>query len=303
MGYDFLKGIYKAFKNIVAEIKFYKYIKRENPDIIHINSAAIGFGALSAILQKKKIVWHFREFVYEDLEAEFHWAKISKRLFNRANCRICVSNAVKGYYESKLGNKCETIYNGVDLERFYCERQILCDKKIKIIFPGRLQNSKGQLSFVKALGSLDRNYNYKLYIYGDGEKEYVDAIKREIKNNALENAVELCGFTKNIASVYHNADVVVINSTKEAFGRTTVEAMMAGCLVMGLDAGGTSELLSDGRGILYQELSELNGIFDLISFDRKKASEIAVRGQKFALDNFTDKLNEERVLEVYKNVL
>lgn len=124
MGYDFLKGIYKAFKNIVAEIKFYKYIKRENPDIIHINSAAIGFGALSAILQKKKIVWHFREFVYEDLEAEFHWAKISKRLFNRANCRICVSNAVKGYYESKLGNKCETIYNGVDLERFYYNEPI-----------------------------------------------------------------------------------------------------------------------------------------------------------------------------------
>jgi len=301
--YDFAKGIYKAYKNIIAELKIYKYIKQEKPDIVHINSAAIGFGALSAIFQKRKLIWHFREFVYEDLEAKFHWDKFSRQLFNKADARVCVSNAVKEYYEKKLKKSCKTIYNGVDIERFFKERQILCDDEIKIIFPGRLQNSKGQLSFVKALGYLKDDYNYKLYIYGDGEENYVKDIKKEIECNALVNKVMLCGFTKDIASVYRSSDVVIVNSTKEAFGRTTVEAMMAGCLVVGYDAGGTSELLAYERGILYRDLSKLDEIFDLITNNKEKARKIAFKGQKFALNNFTDKLNEERILEVYKNVL
>ena len=78
---------------------------------------------------------------------------------------------------------------------------------------------------------------------------------------------------------------------------------MAGCLVVGYDAGGTSELLAYERGILYRDLSKLDEIFDLITNNKEKARKIAFKGQKFALNNFTDKLNEERILEVYKNVL
>ena len=51
------------------------------------------------------------------------------------------------------------------------------------------------------MGYLKDDYNYKLYIYGDGEENYVKDIKKEIECNALVNKVMLCGFTKDIASV------------------------------------------------------------------------------------------------------
>ena len=49
-----------------------------------------------------------------------------------------------------------------------------------------------------------------------------------------------------------DADVALMCSSSEAFGRTTVEAMKLGRPVIGADAGGTAELVRDGwNGLLY----------------------------------------------------
>ena len=49
------------------------------------------------------------------------------------------------------------------------------------------------------------------------------------------------------------ADVVLMCSRFESFGRVTVEAMLAGKPVIGAASGGTAELIQDGEtGLLYE---------------------------------------------------
>ena len=53
-------------------------------------------------------------------------------------------------------------------------------------------------------------------------------------------------------------DIALVASCSEAFGRVTVEAMLAGMLVIGADVAGTSELICDGvNGILYEDDNQI----------------------------------------------
>ncbi|MFM9745581.1 glycosyltransferase, partial [Streptomyces brasiliscabiei] len=77
-------------------------------------------------------------------------------------------------------------------------------------------------------------------------------------NEGIESEVKLWGFSKNTEEFYQNNDVFIMGSVSEAFGRVTVEAMMNGMLVIGRNAGGTPEILDDGKfGLLFQTSDEL----------------------------------------------
>ena len=52
-------------------------------------------------------------------------------------------------------------------------------------------------------------------------------------------------------SVYDALDGFGMTSESETIGTVTLEAMARGVSVVGTDAGGTSKLLAEGRGLLY----------------------------------------------------
>lgn len=53
-------------------------------------------------------------------------------------------------------------------------------------------------------------------------------------------------------------DILCMCSDREAFGLSTVEGMLSGCLIIGTNTGGTTEILEDGTtGLLYAQGEEL----------------------------------------------
>ena len=104
---------------------------------------------------------------------------------------------------------------------------------------------------------------------------------------------------------YENADIYLMTSKSEAWGRVTAEAMAAGCLVIGADSGATPELLiNDVTGVLY-----LSG--DYVEIAKKinasicnitKSKKIASAGRSYALSNWGVERNLYSISSLYKSL-
>ena len=65
--------------------------------------------------------------------------------------------------------------------------------------------------------------------------------------------MEFIGYVDNIATIMNAADIILVCSRSEAFGRVPVEGMLAGKPVIGARSGAMPELVKDGfNGLLYE---------------------------------------------------
>lgn len=171
---------------------------------------------------------------------------------------------------------------------------------------GSINKSKGQIQAIKACQLLkNRNIsNFSLSIIGK-TSDYSRSLENYVKENSMEEFVRFLGPKENIEEYYFSSDIVLMCSEAEAFGRVTVEAMMAGCLVIGANSGCTPELIEDGySGILYKS----GDYFDLankIEFALNNANyvrKIVENGRNVMLRTMTAKENAEKINDIYNQI-
>ena len=79
------------------------------------------------------------------------------------------------------------------------------------------------------------------------------------------------------------SDIFIMNSKAEGFGRVTVEAMLAGCLVLGRRTGGTLEIIDNAKnGILYDTEEEAARYLEHAIQDRILSQNLASEGREVA---------------------
>ena len=286
-------------------------IKKHNIDLVHINAITSGLPALVPFEMGIPVVWHIREFHSLDLNHEFVNEKRSYKMLNKADAVVAVSDVVKNFFQPHFKKEIIRIYDGVDIEKFYCERDILNDDVIKIVMAGRIHPNKGQAVLVKAVNMLAKS-GVKVIadIYGKTDDiNYENKIKSYIERNGLSDIVQFKGHVDNVNKSISEYDVLCMCSTSEAFGLTTVEGMLSGALVVGSDSktAATSELIKDGEtGLLYNEEEGAKSLFEAfkkIADDRESMKKIALEGQKYAYNTFNIDENINNILEVYDEVL
>lgn len=296
-----LKKPIKKLMNLIAEYKIYRLIKKENIDIVHINSSASSIGLVAAHLAKVKTLWHLREFVTEDQNNLFWDEEKRVKQMNSVDKLIAVSYSVKEKFYRIGVNDIEVIYDGVDVSN-YKPRKIEKKKEYNITIAGTISQSKGQLDAVKAMKYLENVRNdVKLNIYGVGNENYLKQLMKESNLLGNNNIINFRGFSQNISEVWNSADVALICSKKEAFGRVTAEALASGCMVIGTNTGGTGELLGNDRGYSYN-YGDYEKLAQQIEYGLNNLDETNNRiknAQHFALNNLNDKLNSKKILYKY----
>ena len=98
---------------------------------------------------------------------------------------------------------------------------------------------------------------------------------------------------------------MLVCSKYEAFGRVTVEAMMAGCLVIGANSGGTIELIEDGStGVLFESGDYVDLVNKMIYVieNKNNAKKIAKNGRNVALQCFTALINASNIRNLYLDI-
>ena len=301
--------IIKEILNIPCYFQYIKIIRKETPDIVHINALTTYTGAQAAVRTGKPLVWHIREMMEEDLNGRF-WSKCQAySLMKKASYFIAISKCVEAKYKEIVGeNKIRCIYNGVDKGLFYNKDHIILEnKKVIITMAGRITKEKGQLLCLQSLiPVLKENPNIVLRFVGTGkEMDIENIIQLRDSCGFLDSQVQLLGFVKEMDRVWNETDIAIVYSKFEAFGRVTVEAKMSGALIVGFDSGGTSELIDDGvNGYLFDEKSKkLQDVIRLILQNKEKSREIAINGRESAADLYTSENNAKEIYNLYQEVL
>jgi glycosyltransferase involved in cell wall biosynthesis len=119
-----------------------------------------------------------------------------------------------------------------------------------LVCPARLEEEKGHVVLINALRMLrGEGVEFLGLLVGEGSQE--SAVRERIHAAGLSGRVQLVGQQPEIGVWLRAADVVVLPSPAEPFGLVLVEAMCRGVPVVAAAAGGPSEILEDGSGLLF----------------------------------------------------
>lgn len=296
-------------KRCLLEMKY--YVVNWEIDIIHTNSLTHTIGMLLGKQMKKPHVWHIRETLQTDYDLHYdnwllYWYGLRK-----ADRIICISDFIRNIHKKMLfGAKTITLYNGFNIENYLLDGAY---KKYKnyynLIICGVVRKEKGQFQAVKALKHLIYKYkvkNVRLQIVGDGSGGYYEQINSYIKEFKLNYYVDIIPFQDNLRQLRRNADIALVCSENEAFGRVTIESMLSENLVIGADSGGTAEIIEDGVvGYLYKEGNEedlCEKIYNVITHWDKQ-EKIIQRAKEYAKINFGVVSYAKKVLSLYEGLV
>lgn len=132
--------------------------------------------------------------------------------------------------------------------------------ELHAVMLGTISREKGQLEAVEAIRvARDLGADVRLRIFGEGNFNAERAVELAIQRLGLHSFVTVERSTTNVLAAYRSADISIVCSRNEAFGKVTAESVLAGRPVVGYDCGGTSEILAYGGGITVKPTPEFLG--------------------------------------------
>ncbi len=295
--------------NNQAILKIREIINNNNFDIMHINTTYSYVGAKAAIKENLPFVWHLREFLEEDQSNTLWDREEGNKLINKANKIIAISDSIFKKYENVFDKgRLVRIYNGIDAKKFYKPyRTIFNEDIIKFIMVGGFEYYKGQIEFAEACAKLYASgfHNFEVSFVGTGRGDVKSEVEKIFSDAGMDN-VKYLGYKRNVEDYFAKSDVSFTCAKSEAFGRTTVEAMLSGNIVVGADSAGTKELIKDGEtGILYEHENSQD-LFEkmlLVVENIENSKKIADNGRAFMSQNMTAEINADKIYSLYNEVI
>ena len=234
-----------------------------NPDLVHVvNPAVLGLGGIW--LAKSKgypLVASYHTHLPKYLE---HYGlgmlepvlwELLKAAHNQAQLNLCTSTAMVSELSEKGIQHTALWQRGVDTDLFRPElrSQAMRDRLLGgrsdsnqlLLYIGRLSAEK-QIERIRPV--LDALPGARLALVGDGP------YRQQLESLFAGSAANFVGYLAGdeLASAYASADAFLFPSSTETLGLVLLEAMAAGCPVVGANRGGIPDIVSDGiNGCLY----------------------------------------------------
>lgn len=239
-----------------AQQKIIQIVNKNKIDIIHTNSCVIDIGSIVAKKTGLINVWHLRELGKQDFNFYPVNFRFIKKMNSDNNRFIAISEVVKQTWNKRgiSADKITTIYDGVDANQFTCKNHAEKKEKVRLVMCGSFCAAKGQKTLVEAVNGLKSTEKDKLLIdfFGKTEGTYYEETKKLIENYNLNEIFCFKGYYNDIPRILNDYDIGILCSRAEAFGRVTVEYMMAGLCTVAPASGANLELITDKCGILYK---------------------------------------------------
>ena len=163
----------------------------------------------------------------------------------------------------------KSVYIGTDTEFYNPERvyegqeeleEKYKDKKV-ILFISRMVHYKRPLFAIKVLQEILKvRDDVVLHLVGDGAA--LDDVRKYVKENSLEEHVEIFAMQKEVRKFYNVANLTLICSLREGLTLTTYESLSMGVPVVSSNVGGQKELIGDDVGYLIKPYQEPKEQFD-----------------------------------------
>lgn len=139
------------------------------------------------------------------------------------------------------------IPNGIDTQHFFCEQPIAQRDK-DIIMVARFSKGKNHAVLIEALHLLkQKGITATLSLVGSGSRRHIKSIENQCQQLNLTNQVQFFGHSQQVAQLLAQHKIFVLASHHEGLSLSVIEAMAAGCVVIGSNVTGIRELICDGQ--------------------------------------------------------
>jgi glycosyltransferase involved in cell wall biosynthesis len=238
------------------------------PDLVHVvNPAVLGLGGIwlartrslplvaSYHTHLPKYLEHYGMGMLEPLLWE-----LLKAAHNQASLNLCTSTAMVAELSEKGIQNTALWQRGVDTDLFRPELRCTSmrrrlhgdhdDTGHLMLYIGRLSAEK-QIERIRPV--LEALPHTRLALVGDGPHR--QQLERHFEGTPTTFVGYLAG--TELATAYASGDAFLFPSSTETLGLVLLEAMAAGCPVVGADRGGIPDIVSDGvNGCLYDPDAE-----------------------------------------------
>jgi len=273
---------YFNFINIKKVMYHYNVLKKQikeiNPDFIILLSDAFDYYFLPYISGKSKILKEFHSsYYFNSIEKERNKPLLKQAKFfirdyiNKKYDYLVVLNND----EKRLLNVNNTVVisNGIIMNQ--SEFSTLENKRV--ISAGRIAPVKNFEALIQSWKYVENQYpDWKLEVYGEGDKQYLLQLQKLIKELNLSNSICICGSTNHLKEKMLKSSIYVMSSITECFPMVLLEAQSCGLPIVSFDCPfGPRNILRDSQdGLLVENQNNVklaDGIIELIkSVDMRK---------------------------------
>ena len=154
--------------------------------------------------------------------------------------------------------KVETIFNGVDVEKF--SQQITSPReiegKVNCISVGRICKEKNYELLVQAISRLPTAARSRLAvkIVGAGSGEMTASLEKEISDKGVGDVISLLGSRSDVPALLGSAQLFLMSSSSEGLPIALIEAAASGLPCVVTDAGGCREIVEGCQNGIIVEL-------------------------------------------------
>ncbi len=292
------------------KLLYHSYKELPSCDVLHLTSIFYPPSwilACIALFYKKKIVWSVRGNFEKQAIQISRWKKKPLVHFIR---RVFHSKAVFHTTSSKETENTRKILGEntliIELPNFLelPERIDYQENNSHFLYIGRIHPIKALDNLIKALNTNEfKQSNYTFKIVGDGDLDYMKALKNTIEKYGLDNKVEFVKHTigKAKQQLYANARFTFLISHSENFGNVVIESLAQGTPVVA--SKGTPWQVLEQKNIGYwveNDSVSLSKTIELImKINAEEYNLMREKSYEFVTQNFDISHNIDKWIEVY----
>lgn len=313
--------------DIRAVIKFYRFLKKEKPLIVHTHTPKAGIvGMMAAALAKVPIRLHTVAGL-PLMEAKGVKRKIlnyvEKRTYRYATMVYPNSKGLKEIIlkekfcdANKLKVLGEGSSNGIDTS--YFSRAHFSEEKVQkkreelnihpsdlvYVFVGRLVKDKGLEELIAAFRLLQQDHNQCTLLLIGPYEEDLDPLsentRREIDSNSK---IITTGYQQDIRIYLAISDILVFPSYREGFPNVVMQAGAMDLPAIVSNINGCNEIVMDGRnGLLVpaKDTEKLYEKMDLLATDHDMREQLSSNARQEIVRRYERKRMWEIILEEYR---
>lgn len=185
----------------------------------------------------------------------YNWWKSwqTRHLSQFTNTAIGVSQGVAEVLsQQQLHCRIVAIANGVHTDKFFNQTPI-AERKKDIIMVARFSKGKNHQIVIEAVARLKRqNIQTNVSFLGSGSRRHLNRAKQLAQKLGVAEHVYFLGHQSNVAELLAEHKIFVLASLYEGLSLSVIEAMSAGCVVLGSDVVGIHELIDTEKdGFLF----------------------------------------------------
>lgn len=307
--YQLWNGKFKTEVNaLLDEIK---------PDVVHVNCCWLpSCSVFQRMAQQRgyKVVLTPHGMLEPWIIKRHYWTRKFPALMLYQKNAIRKADCIHVTADSERDNLLKLGYNknvkvvrlGIDAESIVLKYS--WKKTKQILFLSRVHVKKGINFLIEAATILrEQLQGYKIIIAGEGDADYVVTLKREIKENGLQDIVQLKGgvYGEEKWRLLQTSDFFVLPTHSENFGLAIAEALASGTPVI-TTVGTPWSDLNDPHAGAWIEIGVqplVDALRKFLALTDRELEDMGRNGRKLIESKYSAKVMAEEMMRVYKSVI